>query len=110
MKYAVVILKSAEQDLRDLKRYLVKDFGMPVWQDSLDNLKATINNLKSFPFSGSIPDELQHINLAQYRQVITGKNRIIYEVRQTTLYVHIVVDNRRDMKTMLTRRLLRMES
>jgi len=110
MKYAVVILKSAEQDLRDLKRYLVKDFGMAVWQDNFDNLKATINNLKSFPFSGSIPDELQHINLAQYRQVITGKNRIIYEVRQTTLYVHIVVDNRRDMKTMLTRRLLRMES
>jgi len=33
MKYAVVILKSAEQDLRDLKRYLVKDFGKAVWQD-----------------------------------------------------------------------------
>ena len=109
MKYAVFILKSAEQDLHDLKQYLVKNFGMADWQNSYGNLKAAINNLESFPFSGSIPDELQHINLAQYRQVIAGKNRIIYEVRQTTLYVHIVVDTRRDMKTVLTRRMLRME-
>jgi toxin ParE1/3/4 len=34
-------------------------------------------------------------------------NRIIYEVRQDILYIHIIVDARRDLKTLLIRRLLR---
>jgi plasmid stabilization system protein ParE len=109
MKYTVVILKSAEQDLRELKAYLVRQFGINVWNDCYHQIKAAIDNLKAFPFSGTTPDELQRINLAQYHQAIAGKNRIIYEVRQTTVYVYLVVDTRRDMKSMLTRRLLRME-
>lgn len=90
--------------------YLLKNFGRDTWKDSYDNIKTAINNLKSFPFSGAIPDELEQINLAQYRQIISGKNRIVHEVRQSTIYVHIVVDTRRDMKSFLTRRLLRIET
>lgn len=107
MKYEVVILESAEQDLRDLRGYLLKQFGRDTWLESYEKIKTVIDNLKTFPFSGVIPDELESINLAQYRQVISGKNRIIYEVRQNIVFVHLVADGRRDMKTLLTRRLLR---
>ena len=107
MKYPVVILQSAEQDLRELRAYLIKQFGNEAWQSSYANLKAAINKLKSFPHSGSTPDALEQLNLSQYRQIISGQNRIIYEVRQKTIYVHVVVDTRRDMKSLLTRRLLR---
>lgn len=34
-------------------------------------------------------------------------NRIIYEVRQDAIYIHIIVDTRRDFNALLTRRLLR---
>jgi len=107
MKYEVVILKSAEQDLRDLRTYLLRQFGRDIWLESYEKIKVVIGNLKTFPFSGAVPDALEQINLAQYRQVLSGKNRIIYEVRQNIVYVHIVADSRRDMKTLLTRRLLR---
>ncbi len=107
MNYQVVILKSAEQDLQELRAYLLKHFGRETWLDSYAGIKAAINNLKSFPYSGSAPDALEQINLAQYRQILSGQNRIIYEVRQKTVYVHVVVDARRDMKSFLTRRLLR---
>lgn len=107
MKYEVVILKSAEQDLHDLRGYLLKQFGRDAWLESYEKIKAVIDNLKTFPFSGAIPDALEKINLAQYRQVFAGKNRIIYEVRQNIVYVHLVADCRRDMNTLLTRRLLR---
>ena len=107
MKYQVVILQSAEQDLKELRTYLIKQFGNQAWQNSYASIKATINKLKSFPLSGSTPDGLEQLNLAQYRQLISGQNRIIYEVRQKIIYVHVVVDTRRDMKTLLTRRLLR---
>jgi hypothetical protein len=34
-------------------------------------------------------------------------NRIVYEVRQDIVYIHIVCDTRKDMKSLLTRRLMR---
>ena len=57
--------------------------------------------------AGSIPDEIEKLNLNQYRQVVSGLNRIVYEVRQDSIYIHMIVDVRRDMNALLTRRLLR---
>lgn len=103
----VVILESAEHDLKELKSYIVKNFSVETWQSTYDKIKAVIRNLKTFPHAGSIPEEFEKLNLSQYRQVISGMNRIIYEVRQDTLYIHIITDARRDLKSLLTRRLLR---
>jgi plasmid stabilization system protein ParE len=103
----IVILESAELDLKDLRSYIVQNFSAATWQKTFRQIKASIRNLASFPGLGSIPDELQTLNLTQYRQVLSGLNRIIYEVRQDTLYVHLVVDSRRDLLTFLLRRLVR---
>ncbi|EGW23801.1 type II toxin-antitoxin system RelE/ParE family toxin [Methylobacter tundripaludum] len=107
MNMKVVILESAEHDLKELKSYIVKNFSIETWQSTYDKIKAVIRNLKTFPHAGSIPEEFEKLNLSQYRQVISGMNRIIYEVRQDTLYIHIITDARRDLKSLLTRRLLR---
>ncbi|MDP2785438.1 MAG: type II toxin-antitoxin system RelE/ParE family toxin [Sulfurimicrobium sp.] len=107
MSLKVVILESAEHDLKELRAYIVKNFSLEIWQNAYDNLKASIRNLQEFPQVGAIPDEIEKLNLSQYRQILSGMNRIIYEVRQETIYIHIIVDARRDMKSLLTRRLLR---
>ena len=103
----VIILDSAERDLKDLKSYLVKKFSLEVWRDTYGKLKESIRHLQSFPLSGSIPGEIEKFNLPQFRQVVSGLNRIIYEVRQDKIYVHMIVDVRRDMTSLLMRRLLR---
>ena len=103
----IVILASAELDLHDLRAYIVKDFSAATWQKTFKQIKASIRNLASFPLLGSVPDELQTLNLTQYRQVLSGQNRIIYEVRQDTIYIHLVVDSRRDLQSFLLRRLVR---
>lgn len=108
MGLRVVILESAEQDLKALRHYLLKNFSADTWRTSYAKIKTAIRELKNFPQAGSIPDELEKLNLTQYRQILSGMNRIIYEVRQDVIYVHIVVDARRDMTTLLTRRLVRM--
>ncbi|MFZ6723629.1 type II toxin-antitoxin system RelE/ParE family toxin [Undibacterium sp. Ji49W] len=107
MGFRVVILNSAEQDLRELKAYIVKDFSLDTWRTTYAKIKEVIRNLQDFPQTGSIPDEIEKLNLTQYRQVLSGMNRVIYEVRQDIIYIHIVVDARRDMSALLTRRLLR---
>jgi toxin ParE1/3/4 len=107
MNIKVVILESAEHDLKELMSYIVRNFSLKTWQNTYDKIKEVIRNLKTFPYTGSIPEEFEELNLSQYRQVISGMNRIIYEVRQDTLYIHIIVDGRRDLTSLLTRRLLR---
>lgn len=107
MSLKVVILESAEHDLKELRSYIVKNISVETWLKTYGNIKKVIRNLKTFPNAGAIPDELEKLNLSQYRQILSGMNRIIYEVRQDTLYIHVIVDARRDMNTLLTRRLLR---
>ena len=107
MNYKVIILESAEYDLKELKNYIVKNFSFKTWQQSYSKIKKAIRSLKTFPFAGVIPEELSELNLGQYRQVVSGMNRIIYEVRKESVYIHIIVDARQDFESLLTRRLLR---
>ncbi|HHL4078228.1 MULTISPECIES: type II toxin-antitoxin system RelE/ParE family toxin [Burkholderia] len=106
MTLRVVVLRSAEEDLKTLKRYLLSNFGSETWQASYGQIKDAIASLRAFPAQGRIPDELAHINLSQYREVVAGMNRIIYDVRGDTIHVHIVCDTRRDLKSLLMRRLM----
>jgi toxin ParE1/3/4 len=77
------------------------------WQSANRRIEAAVNRLTQFPFEGSIPDELLRLNLPQFRQVIAGRNRILYEVKQGTILVHLVADTRRDYVALLARRLFR---
>ncbi|WP_426176910.1 type II toxin-antitoxin system RelE/ParE family toxin [Massilia sp. TWR1-2-2] len=107
MTFRVVFLDSAEQDLKELKRYIVRNFGRIAWQNSYREIRTSIAALKLFPLSGRVPDELRNLQLSRYRQVIAGRNRIIYELRQDTIFIHIVCDARKDLRTVLITRLLR---
>lgn len=109
MSFAVVFLKSAEQEVKDLKSYVFKKFGKEAWQATLSRLRDSINTLQTHPNTGKIPDELGTLNPPQYREIVSGMNRIIYEIRQRTIYIHVVCDSRRDMQGLLTRRVLRGE-
>ena len=103
----VYFLAEAEQDLKELRRYILRTFGETAWADSYQKIKASVDLLQTAPDSGSIPDELADLQPGRYRQVISGMNRILYEIREDALYIHIVCDSRRDMRTLLSRRLVR---
>jgi hypothetical protein len=38
---------------------------------------------------------------------LSGQNRVIYTRRDDTIYIHVVTDMRRDLPTLLKKRLLR---
>ncbi len=103
----VVLLASAEHDLRELRRYIVKNFSLGTWQKTYDKLKESIGNLAAFPLLGGVPEELESLNWTQYREILSGRNRIIYEIRQDTVFVHVAMDTRRDMVSFLMTRLVR---
>lgn len=106
MSLKVVILQSAEIDLKEIRTYLIKQFSTQTWQSTYAELKAVIRNLGLQPCAGSIPEEIEKLNLRHYRQILSGKNRIIYEIREQTVYVHIIADTRKNLPTLLMKRLL----
>jgi len=106
MSLKVVILQSAQTDLKELRTYLIKQFSSQTWQSIYADLKTAILGLVDLPYSGSIPEEIEKLNLGQYRQIISGMNRVIYEVREKTVFVHIIVDSRKSLPSLLMKRLL----
>jgi toxin ParE1/3/4 len=107
MTHRVVVLKSAEADLKDIRRYIVARFNQTTWTETYSKLKETIRNLSDFPLSGLNVDELRELNMTQFRQAVSGANRVIYEVRDATIYIHVICDARRDLVSLLHSRLLR---
>ena len=101
-----VILASAKADLHDLRSYILTRFSKEVWQATYTKLKEAVRNLGVFPYLGPVPQELSELHIYQYRQLICGMNRIIYEVRGDMLYIHVIVDTRREVTALLMRRLI----
>jgi len=103
----IVILKSAQADLQELRRYILRKFSMVTWEKTYAKIKESIRNLAAFPFLGSIPEELEAIHSHRYRQLLSGMNRIIYEVAQNMVFIHMIVDEHRAMPSLLMLRLVR---
>ncbi|MDR5784663.1 type II toxin-antitoxin system RelE/ParE family toxin [Caballeronia sp. LZ065] len=106
LKYRV--LPTARIGIDGLRSYIVRTFGWETWLQTSEHLQATITQIRQFPESGHIPPELEGFANETYRQVLSGKNRIIYQVRSDVLYIHIVCDTRRDLQALLQRIVLRL--
>jgi len=102
-----VFLAEAETDIKELRLYIIKRFGTTTWRETLQAIKTAVRDTAAFPRRGHIPDELAELGLTQYRQVLAGMNRIIYEERGDVLHIHIVCDTRKDLRSLLARRMLR---
>lgn len=101
------ILPTARIGIDELRSYVVRAFGWETWRQTSAQLQETITHIRQFPASGHAPAELEGLEDG-FRQALSGKNRIIYQVRDDTVFVHLVVDVRRDLPSLLQRIVLRL--
>ncbi|MCS3415760.1 plasmid stabilization system protein ParE [Pseudomonas sp. BIGb0450] len=106
MSFNVVILHFAKNDLKEIKSYLIRQFSAASWQQTYDTLKQALRRLETQPYAGSIPEELEKLHLGRYRQTVCGMNRIIYEIHDKTVYVHIIADTRKSFQALLLKSLI----
>ncbi len=105
--YAVLLTQGAEQDLESIYDYIA-EFDSPANADYvLDRSMKAVEGLASFPERGSYPKELLALGVKEYRQVFFKPYRMIYRVVDKRVYVYVIADGRRDMQSLLARRLLR---
>jgi plasmid stabilization system protein ParE len=102
------ILPTARVGIDELRGYIVRTFGWETWRQTSAQLQETIAHIRRFPASGHAPEEIDGLFEDSFRQILSGKNRIIYQLREDTVFIHLVIDVRRDLPALLHRVLLRL--
>lgn len=105
-RFEVLLTRGAEQDLEALYDY-VAEFDSPAKADALlDKLMEVVNGLVLSPERGSYPKELAALGIKAFRQTAFKPYRVIYRVAGQQVLVYLIADGRRDMQSLLARRLL----
>jgi len=106
-KYQVRVTSEAEKDIEDIYDYIAKKDTPQNAEYVLGKLEALILALNHAPERGNYPPELIRQGIREYREVMFKPYRAIYEISKNRVIVHICADGRRDMKSLLERRLMR---
>ena len=106
MKYEVRIVHVALNDLYAIYRYVAMNDLPGKAEHLLDNIHKAMSSLETMPARGNHPPELQRWGVFDFREVFFKPYRIIYEIREKTVFIQAVLDGRRNCEDLLQQRLL----
>ena len=105
-RYEVLLTGGAEQDLESIYDYIA-EFDCLANADYVpDSLLEVVGSLSAFPERGAYPKELIALGIRDYRQTAFKPYRVIYRVIGQKVFIYVIADGRRDMQSLLARRLL----
>ncbi len=106
MLFSVQLTDDAARDLEELCDYVEKRDAPGRAEHVLERIEKVFDSLSAHPHRGNYPKELLDIGIQEYREVFFKPYRVIYRVMESDVYVLLIADGRRDMQTLLQRRLL----
>ena len=106
MSYKVLLTHSAERDLEAIYDHIAENDNPANANYVLYQLLQVAESLAAFSERGTYPKELLTLGIREYRQAHFKPYRLIYRVSGKQVIVYLIVDGRRDMQTLLTRRML----
>jgi plasmid stabilization system protein ParE len=102
----IIWTHAARDDLLEIREYL-KLYQSPAFVKKVtEQIRDEVGSLKDWPSKGIYVPELEELQLEQYRELLAGQHRIIFERASEASYVHIVCHTSRDLEALLRRRLL----
>ena len=105
-KYEVLLTEGAERDLESIFDYIAEFDGKANADHVLDRLLDVVESLAAFPERGAYPRELLALGIRDYRQTAFKPYRVIYRIMDRKVFIYLIADGRRDMQSLLARRLL----
>lgn len=106
MGYKVLLTQGAERDLESIYDYIAENDTQANADYVLDKLVEVTESLAEFPERDSYPKELLDLGIREYRQAHFKPYRLIYRIGGKQVIVYLIADGRRDMQTLLMRRML----
>lgn len=106
MAFGVLLTDDAARDLEEICDYIDRHDSRARAVHVLDRIESAFQSLSEHPQRGRHPRELLDIGIREYREVFFKPYRIIYRVIEETVHVLVIADGRRDMQSLLQRRML----
>ena len=106
MPFKVLLTKEALRDLEELYDYISLHDTPRKADYVLDKIEKVFSKLSELPERGAYPKELLALGIREYREIFFKPYRIIYRIIKKKVYILLIVDGRRDMQSLLQRRLL----
>lgn len=106
MPFTVFLTADASRDVEEIYQYIARHDAPEKAEQVLSKIESTIKNLSKYPGRGVYPKELLSLGIRDYREVFFKPYRLVYRVINDRVYVLLIADGRRDMQTLLQRRLL----
>jgi toxin ParE1/3/4 len=106
-RYRVRLTEDAERDLIDIYHYVAHHDSEEKAAYLLDQLETLCSRLAELPRRGHVPPELDRIGVTAFREVHFKPYRVVYEVIGQDVFIYGIFDGRRDMQSLLQRRLIR---
>ena len=106
MKYAILLTDDAVHDLEEIDDYISEHDSPQNADYVLNQIEKLMLTLAEYPERGTFPKELLTLGIKEYREVFFKPYRVIYRVIDNDVVVYMIADGRRDMQTLLQRRML----
>ena len=106
MPYCIQFTNHAINDLEGIYDYIYLNDGPGKTDHVINKIESIINKLVEYPNRGVYPIELKEVGIKDFREVFFKPYRIIYKILKDTVYVMMITDGRRDIQSLLQRRLL----
>lgn len=103
----VRLSEDAERDIAELYHHNARQHGHARAEALLEALERCCHSLADHAARGNVPKELLELGIAEYRELHHQSYRIIYRLISTQVIAYCVADGRRDMQSLLLRRLTR---
>jgi toxin ParE1/3/4 len=107
MNFNVQMLPEADDDLVDIYHYVANHDSIGQADKLLDSLELKCTSLINNPERGHSVQELERIHATGFREIHFKPYRIIHQITGNAVFIHAVIDGRRELQELLERRLLR---
>ncbi len=105
-RFEVLLTEGAERDLEAMHDYIAEFDSAANADYVLDQLMEVVKSLSRFPERGRYPKELAALGIKEYRQTACKPYRVIYRVTGSQVIIYLIADGRRELQSVLARRLL----
>ena len=105
-RFRVEWTEAASSDLEDIVRFIARDSPLNATK-LYKRLRKRAETLQTLHSRGRVVPELADLEIRACLELSVPPYRIIYRIQKPKVFVHAVLDARRDLREVLAERLLR---
>lgn len=107
MKFKVNFISDAEEDLFEIYKYIYLNDSEDNAEKIYSKLYDKCQTIQNYAHRGHKVPELVHLGIDEFLEIHYKHYRIIYNIIKGEVFIHCILDGRRDLQRQLQERLIR---